>query len=166
MNVSDGVLDELYQVAYAVAFRILGDSGDAQDCAQEATARALSRWARVCEYAEPWVVRVSANLALGMLRKRKRLIVGLSGLEEPLQLDGFDRADSRLDVAAALLELPQRQRQALVLRYVGDLSEQEAALALGCSPASVKTHVKRGLARMRNRLAEQAFKLTVDREAK
>lgn len=50
---------------------------------------------------------------------------------------------------AALAALPLRQRQAVVLRYWEDLSETQAAAAMGCSVGAVKSQASRGIARLR-----------------
>ena len=62
----------LFALAYRVAYRILGTSDEAKDAAQEALARAQQRWNRVGGAPEGWVVRVSANEAIGIWRKRRR----------------------------------------------------------------------------------------------
>lgn len=153
MEVSDHEVDELYWWAYSVALRLLGDPHEAQDCAQEAAARAVSRWSKVAPYAQAWVVRVSSNLAIGVLRKQSRLSVGLPELGAPALMDVLDGAATRLDLRAGLLALPDRQRQVLVMRYIGDLTEAETARALSVSLASVKTHSRRGLNRLRRLLS-------------
>jgi RNA polymerase sigma factor (sigma-70 family) len=153
VEVSDHEVDELYWCAYLVALRLLGDSEEAKDCAQEAAARALSRWPKVAPFARPWVVRVSSNLAIGVLRRRGRVISGLPDVNTPGLADVLDGLAARLDVRAGLMSLPLRQRQVLVMRYIGDLSEEETARALSVSVASVKTHNRRGLDRLRRILA-------------
>jgi RNA polymerase sigma factor (sigma-70 family) len=55
----------------------------------------------------------------------------------------------REDVFAALLQLPERQREALVLRYYGDLSEAQIAAAMGISQGAVKSHTARAIAKLR-----------------
>src|SRR5918995_697204 len=50
------------------------------------------------------------------------------------------------------LDLPGRQRDAVVLRYLADLSEADVAAALGCSVGAVKQHTRRGLAALRTSL--------------
>jgi RNA polymerase sigma factor (sigma-70 family) len=50
----------------------------------------------------------------------------------------------------ALAELPPRQRAVVVLRYWEDLSEQQVAEALGCSPGNVKSQASRGLRKLRD----------------
>ena len=56
---------------------------------------------------------------------------------------------ARRDVLAALADLPERQREVLVLRYYGDLSEAEIAAALGVSRGAVKSYASRGAAALR-----------------
>ena len=145
----------LYADAYRVAFRLLGERSEAEDVAQEACARAYSRWSSVHDYAEPWCVRVAGNLALDALRARTRAVRRHERIVTA-QTTGTGAAgaagvgtDERLDLYAALAELPKRQREAVVLRYLGDQSEQDTAALLGLSVGSVKTHASRGLARLR-----------------
>ena len=57
------------------------------------------------------------------------------------------------ELRAALRELPVRMRTAVVLRYFEDLSEQQTADLMGCSPSTVNTQTARGLARLRAALA-------------
>ena len=67
----------------------------------------------------------------------------------------LDRLESDL-VLAALRTLPRRQREALVLRYYGDLSEAEVADAMRCSRGAVKSHTARGLAALRARMEQSS----------
>ena len=64
------------------------------------------------------------------------------------------RAETGRTVLAALDELPQRQREVLVLRYWSELSEAEIAESLGISKGAVKSHAHRGVAALRGRLNE------------
>ena len=140
----------LYADAYRVAFRLLGERSEAEDVAQEACARAYSRWSSVHDYAEPWCVRVAGNLALDVLRARTRAVRRQERLvSEHTTVIGPGGSDERLDLYAALSGLPKRQREAVVLRYLGDQSEEQTAALLGLSVGSVKTHASRGLARLR-----------------
>jgi RNA polymerase sigma-70 factor (sigma-E family) len=66
------------------------------------------------------------------------------------------RSESQGEVIDALLELSARQRECLVLRFYLELSETEIAATLGISPNSVKTHSRRGMATLRERLAVPA----------
>jgi RNA polymerase sigma-70 factor (sigma-E family) len=144
----DEAFPRLFADAYRVAYRLLGDRGEAEDVAQEACARAYSRWGTVHDYAEPWCVRVAGNLALDALRARTRAVRRQERLQTVIPHEG-PGSDERLDLYAALSKLPKRQREAVVLRYLGDQSEQQTAAILGLSAGSVKTHASRGLARLR-----------------
>ncbi len=146
------VFPVLIRDAYRVAYRLLGDRGEAEDVAQEACARVYSRWATVRDHAEPWCVRVASNLALDLLRARTRAL----RRNERLKTNDSTPApaiDERLDLYAALAQLPRRQRETVVLRYLGDLSEAQTADLIGCSVGSVKTHASRGLASLKEVLA-------------
>ncbi len=133
----------LHARAYRTAFRILGEREEAMDAAQETLARAYARWSKVRDYAEPWVCRVAANLALDVVRRRARQLPRIQETGEPAYLD------ERVDLQRALRGLPRRQREVVVLRYVADFPEADVAAALGVSVGSVKTHASRGLAALR-----------------
>jgi RNA polymerase sigma-70 factor (sigma-E family) len=134
-----------------VAHRLLGDRAEAEDIAQEACARAYSRWSSVRDHAEPWCVRVASNLAMDRLRSRTRTLRRDSELANAgIVAPAFAAVSAdRVDLVKALTALPRRQREVVVLRYLGDLSEAQTADVLGCSVGSVKTHASRGLARLR-----------------
>jgi RNA polymerase sigma factor (sigma-70 family) len=61
----------------------------------------------------------------------------------------------RSGVVAALRSLPARQREALVLRYYGDLSEAQIAAAMGISRGAVKSHTARAMAALRTLLEQE-----------
>ena len=63
--------------------------------------------------------------------------------------------DDQQRLLDALRGLPRRQRDCLALRYLFDLGVVEIAETLGLSPNSVKTHLKRGLASLRNQVGEE-----------
>jgi RNA polymerase sigma factor (sigma-70 family) len=65
--------------------------------------------------------------------------------------------DDDEELRAALRSLPPRMRTAVVLRFYADLSEQQAAEAMGCSPSTVNTQTARGLARLRSALGSRAL---------
>jgi RNA polymerase sigma-70 factor (sigma-E family) len=140
----------LYRLAYRVAFRILGDRGDAEDVAQDTLARAAVRWSRLKDRPEGWVTRVASNLAIDRYRRRKRPVAPLTGpvgIVDP-------HLGERGDLVHALRRLPRRQREAVVLRYLADLSEVQVALEMGCSVGAVKSHGARGLSSLRRHLSE------------
>ena len=61
----------------------------------------------------------------------------------------------RDDVLHALQALPRRQREAVTLRYYGDLTEAQTATAMGCSVGAVKSHTSRAMAALRPLLEDR-----------
>lgn len=147
-NGFEEAFDELFGRAFGLARRLFGDGPAAEDVAAEALARAYAHWSRLdgLAYRDGWVLKVAANLAIDRLRHQVPMI-------PPVTAPSEDEAIAlRLALSAALARLPRRQRQAVSLRYLGDLSDNEVATALGISLGSVKTHVHRGLAALRVRI--------------
>jgi RNA polymerase sigma factor (sigma-70 family) len=138
---------ELHRVGYRAAYAVLGRRADAEDCTQEALARALVRWNRVHAYAPAWIARVTTNLALDRTRQTNRLDAGSSVGEVADQHDPV--AERRRDLVVALRALPKRQREAVALRYLADLPENQTATAMGCSIGTVKSNTAKGLQRLR-----------------
>jgi RNA polymerase sigma factor (sigma-70 family) len=145
--------EELYGVAYRAAYGVLGNRAEAEDCSQEALARALVRWGRVHRYAPAFVARVSINLALDRIRHESR--AERHGPPAYAPPSSIALAERRRDLAVALAALPRRQREAIVLRYLVDLPESEAAGAMGCTVGTIKSTVARGLDHLRADLGSQ-----------
>jgi RNA polymerase sigma-70 factor (sigma-E family) len=141
----DQQFDDLARTAYQVSFRILGDREEARDVAQEALARAFARWPRVREKAGGWVAKVAANLSIDHVRRRRPLPDRHPAADTTATSAAVDRAD----LVRALLTLPKRQREVVVLRYLADLPESVVAEQLGCSTGTVKQHAHRGLSSLR-----------------
>jgi RNA polymerase sigma-70 factor (sigma-E family) len=135
---------ELARLAYQVGYRLLGDRHEAEDVAQETMTRAYVRWPKVRGHAEAWVVRTTTNLVIGRWRRRRR---------PPSRATASPGSDhglaDRLALTEALRALPRRQREVAVLRYLGDLSVEHTADALGCTPGTVKQHSARALVALR-----------------
>ncbi len=154
----DAAFRALYPRARALAYRMLGDPARAEDAAAEALARALASWKRVgnLPYREPWVLRVTANVAVDMCRRDRHLAT------TPLVVDAApigateeaDHAALRLALSEALAALPRRQREVIVLQHLVGLPQAEVAACLGVTIGSVKRHGHRALASLRTRLGE------------
>ncbi|PKQ23232.1 MAG: SigE family RNA polymerase sigma factor [Actinobacteria bacterium HGW-Actinobacteria-5] len=130
------------------AYLLAGDRDAASDLLQEALLRTYLAWGRVRD-GEPtaYARRVLVNLSIDGWRKRTPIPVE--------QLDGVERrdpqrgVDDRDQLARMLAALPPRQRHVIVLRYLDDLSEADAASYLGISVGAVKSATSRGLAALR-----------------
>ncbi len=157
----DERFDALSTIAYRVAFRLLGNRGEAEEVAQEALVRAYARWRSVAAHDEPWVARVAINLAISRTRRRRPTIAFEESTDSTVGA-GDGSAVERMVLVVALRELPARQRQVIALRYLADLPEAEVASVLHISRGSVKQHAHRGLARLRRSLDPHPLTLEVD----
>ena len=143
--------------AVRLAYLLVSDATEAEDIVAEAFAKVYPRWRKgqVREFG-PYLRRAVANEANSKLRRRyleRREAQRQHGDERGVRrID--DGAADRDQVWQALRRLPDRQRQAVVLRYFEDLSEQETAETLGCAVGTVKSAVSRGLARLEELLDE------------
>ncbi|MDQ4096954.1 MAG: sigma-70 family RNA polymerase sigma factor, partial [Actinomycetota bacterium] len=148
----EAVFRRLYPRARAVAYRIVGEVAEAEDAAAEAFSRTLLAWRRVGDlpYLDAWVLRVTANVAVDVVRRRRP--APLATLTSEAVPGPDEVVVLRMALAAALAALPRRQREVVALRYLVGLREDEVARSMGVSLGSVKRHGHRALARLRRRL--------------
>ncbi|MGQ0465756.1 MAG: SigE family RNA polymerase sigma factor [Sporichthyaceae bacterium] len=157
---ADDAVTALYTAHYRELVRLsallLRDPAAAEEVVQDAFVAMHGSWNRIREEdkALAYLRRIVVNRSRSVLRRR---VVADKYLPEP-DPDVASAEDSVLRrfegerVMAALRQLPPRQREALVLRYYGDLSEAEVAAAMKVSAGSVKTHTFRGMAALRTLL--------------
>lgn len=130
-------------------FLIGGDAEAARDAVAEAFSRAYARWPRVQTMSSPggWVYRVALNELRRRMRRR--------ALEERVlrrhRAATVPPADVDPELWAAVASLPLRQREAVALRYVADLTERQVADALGVSEGAASA----ALVAARRSLAER-----------
>jgi len=129
-----------------------GDRSLAEDLAQEALVRLWERWPtnRRPEHPMAWCYRVAVNLARSAARRRavEASLLRRVG-NEPLDTDRDEPTAQALAVRAAVLELPARQRLAVVARHYLDLSVKETAQAMGCAPGTVTALTSQAVANLR-----------------
>jgi len=123
----------------------------AHDAAQEAFTRALRHWRRVRDMDRPdgWVYVVAMNQLRDNWRKLER--------EQPESVAAYDAMGpvaTRVTVRDVIALLPPRQRQAVVLRYLADLTVAEVAEAMDCKEGTVKAALHHALRAMRVELEE------------
>lgn len=153
---------------YNLAYRMLGDGEDARDLAQEAFLKAYHALPdfRGDSTFSTWLYRITTNLCLDVLRRRKNNIA--FSLDEPLQTEKgalarqlpvegegpegiVERREFQQFMQRLISTLPPEQRLVLVMREFQDLTYEEIAAALQCSLGTVKSR----LSRARNALKEK-----------
>lgn len=147
------LLDRLAPRLYAHATRVLRDRAEAEDVVQEAMLRLWKTapdWRQGEAKVSTWAYRVVVNLCTDRLRTRaRRPQVALDSIEEPQarEMSAVERmTDSHRNAAldAALAELPDRQRQAVVLRHIEGLSNPEIATIMDIGVEAVESLTARG----------------------
>ena len=134
------------------------DSHLAEDVVQNVLVRAQAKWSRIgpLDAPESYVKRMIVNEFLSWRRRKEAQVLPIPGESlDTLMGPAPDPTGSPddLDTMADLLAgLPRRQRAVIALRYYEELSVQEIADVLGCRPVTVRTHLTRALARLRQTL--------------
>jgi RNA polymerase sigma-70 factor (sigma-E family) len=148
---------EHYRSVVFLAYATTQSVEEAENLAQEAFLQLCRRWDRV-DLPEHWIRRAAASLCVSWVRRRVRDRVFETRTLARSAADAYEvDLDVRQDVAQMLSRLPARQRLAVVLRYVDDLSEADIAKALQCRPGTVKSLLSR---------ARESLKVGVTYEAR
>ncbi|MEH0938605.1 RNA polymerase sigma factor [Micromonospora psammae] len=132
-----------------------GDRGHAQDLVQEAFCKAFARWDRVAGYDDPlaWVRRVAWNLGHNRWR---RLRTAQAYLLRQRETHVAGPTPDRVAIDTALAKLPDRQRRAVVLHYLADLSVAEIAAQERVAEGTVKSWLHRGRTALAAHLRDSA----------
>ena len=141
----------LTPLVYGHACRMLNDPGEAEDVAQEAMLRLwrhAPNWdARGAASIRTWLYRVTANLCVDRLRKVRPDMLP----EDHELVDDAPSAEAQLQAKArrmalqdALMQLPDRQRQAVILRHLDGLGNPEIAQIMDIGPRAVESLTARG----------------------
>lgn len=143
---------------YRLALRYTGDRGQAEDLTQETFLRAyknLSRFDRNQE-AGPWLFKIATNLCRNWLRDNRETPVesfeGFSQLAESSPESIYFKKESEKDLALALDSLPQKYREVILLKHIGELSYEEICRTLDLELSLVKNRLYRGRILLRDLL--------------
>jgi RNA polymerase sigma-70 factor (ECF subfamily) len=151
---------------------LLGDPEKARDAVQETAVRFLRQLAgfRGESQLRTWSLGIALNVAREMRRNRARespaslvvesaeLSVAVPGLRaagpgaEAAPDAAAEAGEQREQLRVLLASLPDRQREAIVLRFFEELSVEETALAMKCAPGTVKATVHQALRALRQKL--------------
>ena len=172
----EAALEELLRRHYGWITRMcvfeLRDEEAALDCAQVVMveiAKSIHRFDGRSEL-KTWLFVIAkrciyrARKKQQMLRRRQQSLEVMDGIPEAMKTTAtadteLIRSEQQRLLLEILAELPERQRHALLLHYFEDLSVEESAKRLGCSVASVKTHLHRGRKALGRRIAAREDQL-------
>lgn len=141
--------------------RMLRDSGKAEDIVQETFIRLIKQLQTgvIPEQIKPWMYRVATNLCRDYWRSagyRHGMQTGelTADHTDPGSsvIELYERQETRREMVAMLAELPDSQREIVLLRFFQDLKLQEIADALDMSLSAVKTSLYNGLRKIKKKL--------------
>ncbi len=160
---ADYAVTELYSMHYKALVRLatllVRDTPTAEEVVQDAFVAMHDAWKRLrnAENALAYLRQAVVNRSRSVLRHRT--VVDRNLQKAPPDMPSAEHGAlillERSAVVAALRRLPDRQREAIVLRYYGDLSEAEIAAVMDISRGAVKSHTARGMASLRAALEQE-----------
>lgn len=151
--------EALEKKVYAVALRVLGNSEQAEDAAQQAWLRLIQKWELVSalsrEKAGGYAITAAKNAALDMLWAQSHTVPLPEDWDPPAQQDGQDDYSY---LVSLVRELPEGYRRVLELKLVEELGNREIAKRLSIRESTVSSRVMRGRAMLQKRLQEEGFR--------
>ena len=155
------LVDRHYDRCARIAVRIVGNREDAEEALQDAFLRAFNA---LDEYEErerfsAWLTRIVVNqcrTVLARTRRREAVFLDVDPSALSLAVSASEGQGEWSDLEHALTQLPEAQREALVLRYADDLSYEEMARITGAGESALKMRVQRAFARLRALMSEVA----------
>lgn len=147
MGAFDAFFAEQYPGVVRSLTLALSDRDLAEEAAQDGFARALELWADVSSMDRPtaWVYVVAMNRAKDRFRRGGRG----AGRSDAVSPDPAGAVATAVSVRVALAALAPRQREAVVLRFLADLTVAEIAAVMGCAPGTVKSTLHHALNALR-----------------
>jgi len=158
--------DRLFNLAY----RMLGNRHEAEEIVQDTFLRVFSHLDsyNAEKKFSTWIYRIAHNLCIDRMRKRRKVYSLDAELPEGEGIDGYAQmpldesspeelllvSETQRHVREAILELPDKYRSAVILKYLQDLSLNEIAEILDLPVTTVKTRVHRGREFLRKKLEE------------
>lgn len=144
---------------YDLAYGFVNDHDDAEDVAQDVFVKVYHsiKYFRQESGFSTWLYRITTNASLDRLKQKKRSIARHVPMEETQISEvpdnrGPDHIDTSAHIERALHELPTLQRAVVILRHMEGFSTKQVSDILKCSEGTVKTHLHRGLRKMRKKL--------------
>ena len=153
------VYERFGPLIYSIALRSLGARSDAEDVTQQVF---VSAWRSRATFDRGrgtlggWLVTITRNKVADALRERQRdsrvLLQVAGGAAVKAAEAPSDQLVDRIVLADELAQLPESQRLVMILAFYSDLTHEQIVHVLGLPLGTVKSHIRRGLQRLRSRL--------------
>lgn len=164
----DAEFSELYRThlrdVYSYAYYRVGDHHDAEDLTEQTFLQAYRHFERAQRESNgrplrPWLIRIAHNLAANLYRDRARKPA--APIEDPDALSSLRTTEEIVEgreeltrVLAAVGELPEDRREALIMRFALGMDNREIARALGRSDGATKVLIHRAIRQLEGRLRD------------
>ena len=148
-----------YDTVRAICHRIVLNKSDAEDAAQLALmsiVRALPSFDGRSKFST-WIYRIATNAALDEVRRiqRRPLPTDKESVYDSPASDRTGAVNAHIDITAALAQLPEEYRTAIVLRHIADLEYEEIAAIQGVPVGTVRSRLSRGRAQLADIVGNQ-----------
>jgi len=159
------LIDRHLETLHGFAQRMLGNPTDADDIIQETFLRVwqkAEKWQPTTAKVSTWLHSITHNLCIDFYRRDKGEMVNITDVEliDPHQPDDSRQQEEvAREIKAALQQLPENQRSAIILCHYQDLSNREAAQVLGISVSALESLMARGRRKLRTILQAQSADL-------
>ena len=152
--------DDFYTASFqritGQVYAMIGNRDEAQECVQEAFARAWAHRRKLdrTEHPEAWVRTTAYRLAVSRWRRTVR---GRRPADRAMgaPTEAAPPGEAHVALVAALRQLPEAQRQALVLHHIADLPVHDVAREVGVPEGTIKARLSRGRAALAALLADE-----------
>jgi RNA polymerase sigma-70 factor (ECF subfamily) len=156
--------DRYAQDIFSIIYLMTGDYQQAEDLTQETFMRAFKHVETYREESHPktWLIKIGRHLAIDYLRKKKPMHMIMEMLinkpsDDRLPVDLVALNESKQELFNALLTLPRKYREIIILRKVKGFSTKETADILGWSESKVKVTLHRAMDDLKKRLEERGY---------
>jgi RNA polymerase sigma-70 factor (ECF subfamily) len=165
----DADFSELYRThlrdVYSYAYYRVGNHHDAEDLTEQTFLQAYRHFERAQAEANgrplrPWLIRIAHNLAANLYRDRSRKPA--APMEDPDTISSLRTTEEIVEgreeltrVLAAVTEMPEDRREALIMRFALGMDNREIARALGRSDGATKVLIHRSIRQLQGKLREE-----------
>ncbi|MFJ5565391.1 MULTISPECIES: sigma-70 family RNA polymerase sigma factor [Lysinibacillus] len=142
---------------YKIAYIYMKNEDDALEVVQETIYKAFVsiKYLKDERYFSTWLSRILINSAIDLLNKKKRIIpMERKSIEEKLAPYLSNQKDS--DLIRAVMELDEKYKTVLILRFYKDYTVKQIADVLDCPEGTVKTNIHRGINQLKEKLKEDS----------
>lgn len=152
-----------YDPLRRLAYVMLGDGQQAEEVVMEAFAKAMTKWNLFsrAEHPHAYMRQIVVNLCRSKIRRfvleRKVTEMFKHDEERREPVPGVEAHGLNMDVWAAVMKLPERQRACIVLRYLEDMTEPEVAEVLNVPVGTVKSQLNRARGKLSKMLDDVSF---------